>query len=465
MNTDEIQSAIDSAHKAGGGKVVVPEGVFLSGSIYLKSNVQFHLENDAVLLGSTNPDDYQGVQWLWKGLVLAKGAENISITGNGTIDGQGRELALHLDSLFYSGHLDSSDYNFVERRPKYYLRPQLIYFFDCNDIEIRNVTLRNSSCWVQSYDQCVNLLVDSVVVDSDAYWNNDGIDIIDCKNVRLTNLDINASDDGICLKSHDAGKLCEDVFISNCRVRSSASAVKLGTKSLGGFKNIVIQNIKVYDTFRSAIALESVDGGILENIVVDGVEASNTGNALFIKLGHRVKKEQVATLKNVVIRNLSADIAFERPDYKYEVRGPALPFFHNTFPSSITGLPGYNVENLVLENLDIRYPGKGNRGLAWFPITRLDQVPENGDHYPEFSMFGELPAWGLYVRHVKGLVMKNVRFGIAEPDYRPSVVLDDVEGLVAKDLEVEGDNKSINLVLKDVTGEVVKDSVRAYRIK
>ncbi|MEL6132524.1 MAG: glycoside hydrolase family 28 protein, partial [Bacteroidota bacterium] len=162
-------------------------------------------------------------------------------------------------------------------------------------------------------------------------------------------------------------------------------------------------------TFRSAIAIESVDGGILENILIDSIEATNTGNAIFIKLGHRVEGE-VATLKNVTIQNVKVEVAFGRPDHAYEVRGPDLPFFHNTMPSSITGFPGHRVENVTLRNIEITYPGRGNKGLAYRPLSMLEQVPENETHYPEFSMFGELPAWGFFIRHVKGVAFDMSSF-------------------------------------------------------
>ena len=446
LNTTSIQATIDAANKNGGGRVIIPKGRFLSGTILMKSNVELHVEEEGVLLGSTRPEHYLKLN-RWKGFVMADGQENIAITGKGEIDGQGRKLALHLDSLFYVGIIDSLHYNFVEMRPKYYLRPQLIEFVNCKNIDIKDITLKNAACWVQTHDKCKNIVIDNVTTISDAYWNNDGIDISDCKNVRITNCFVNSADDGICLKSHKEGYLCEDIYIENCTVRSSASAVKFGTRSHGGFKNVVIKNIKVYDTFRSAIAIESVDGGILENVLVENIEATNTGNAIFIRLGKRNKKGDVGTLKNVTLKNIKVDVAYERPDYKYEVRGPALPFFHNTFPSSIVGIPNYKVENVTLENIEINYPGKGNDGLAYRPISDLDRVPENINHYPEFSMFRELPAWGFYVRHVDGLTMKNIKLNCAEPDYRPPMVFDDVQNLNISSLKIEGEKKEKHYIL------------------
>lgn len=446
MSTVNIQAAVDAAHKTGGGRVIIPEGTFLSGSIVMKSGVEMHLLKDAILLGSTDPKHYIKIN-RWLALVLADGQHNIGISGPGTIDGQGRKLALHIDSLFHAGLIDSSMYNFVEMRPSHYIRPQVIELVNCKNIIIRNVTLKNAACWVQTYDQCTNIIMDSIRVESDAYWNNDGIDIQDCRNVSITNSFVNAADDGICLKSQSSEHSCDSIYISDCTVRSSASAIKFGTVSHGGFKHVIIRNIKVYDTFRSALAIECVDGGILENVLVDNIQAVNTGNAIFIRLGDRNKLRPPGTLKNVTIKNMKVDIAFERPDYAYEIRGPALPFFHNTFPSSITGIPGQPVENVTLENIEIHYPGRGNNGLAHMPLSRLNEVPENEETYPEFSMFGELPAWGLYVRHMDGIKMNNIKLTISHPDYRPAMVFDDVRNLNIQSMQITGETKPTQIVL------------------
>lgn len=449
LNTTFIQSAIDDAFKNGGGKVVIPAGRFLSGSIILKTGVELHLLKGAVLLGSTNPDHYSKLK-RWRALVLADGENNISITGPGEIDGQGRQLALNIDSLFYAGELDSAFYNFMEVRPSHLVRPQLIEFVQCTHIHISQLTLRNSACWVQTYDQCEDVVLDKVNVISDAYWNNDGIDIQDCHHVRITNCYINSADDGICLKSQSPDHFCDSIYIANCKVRSSASAIKFGTVSHGGFRNVIIEHIKVYDTFRSALAIECVDGGDLENIMVNDIRAVNTGNALFIRLGKR-NTGKPGVVKNLMIKNIRVEVAFGRPDHAYEIRGPELPFFHNTFPSSITGIPGHPVENVTLENIKIHYPGKGNKGLANLPLSRLDKVPEKENAYPEFSMFGELPAWGFYIRHMDGLVMKNIKFSVKSPDYRPALIFDDIQNLNIESILIKGDNKPKSIVLHNTT--------------
>ena len=447
LNTQAIQNTIDVAYKNGGGRVVLPEGRFLSGSIVLKNGVELYLDGEATLLGSTNPVHYKEMN-NWRALILAENASKIAIKGKGTIDGQGRALALNADSLHHIGELVDPRYNLRRMRPSEYYRPQLIYFLKCTEIEVYGVNLKNASCWVQTYEQCTELKIDKVKVESRAYWNNDGFDIIDCKNVRLTNCDVNSADDGICLKSHSADHINDQIYIANCTVRSSASAIKLGTASFGGFKNVVIENIKVFDTFRSAIAIESVDGGLIENIKVSNIRAENTWNAIFIRLGHRAG-DHPGIVKDIFIKNMTVQVPFGRPDIDYDMRGPAVGSLHNPFPSSIAGIPGHNIENVTLENIQITYPGRATKGMAYIPLSRLEQVPEQVEEYPEYSMFQELPAWGFYVRHAKDIKIKNITLKLEDRDFRPAFVFDDVDGLGMEGIDLPADKK-MQIVFRQV---------------
>ncbi len=452
LNTNAIQKTIDKAYNEGGGIVVFPKGEFLSGSIKLKSKVSIYLSETATLLGSTNPKDYHKIN-RWLALILADSATNIGITGPGVIDGQGDILALKIDSLFYAGEIDSANYEIKEKRPKVTIRPQIIEFVNSKNIKIEGITIKNGASWVQSYYRSSNIFIDKIRVESDTYWNNDGIDIIDCKNVIISNSYFNASDDGICIKSYGrewhGSPYCDSILIENCTIRSSASAVKLGTASFGGFKNITIRNIKIYDTFRSAIALESYGNGFLENINIENIEARNTGNAFFIRIGQVRKESRPGILNDISISNMNVEIAEEIPDKSYKIRGPSLPFFHNTFPSSITGLPNQNVNNISLKNIIISYPGKGYKAYANLPISRLDDVPEYPEKYPEFSMFGELPAWGIYLRHADGIEFNNVKLILKDFDYRPSIVFDDVKNIKVNSITIEGDDKKESIIYKD----------------
>ena len=472
LNTVAIQKAIDAASgNKNGGKVVFPRGVYLSGTLALKSNVELHLQEGAVLLGSTDPRHYRKLEV--KGaptpkktddnsrlaFLIAENAKNIALSGKGTIDGQGRELALTIDSLHHIGEVIDPDYNTRSMRPNETVRPKIINFMLCENITVTDLTLKNASGWVQSYEICDNVKIKNLTIQSRAYWNNDGIGITDCTNVHISDCNVNTADDGIVLKSYYPGYVNDGIYIGNCTVRSSASAIKFGTASYSGFKNIVIENIKVFDTFRSAIALESVDGGIIENVEVNNIIAKNTGNAIFVRLGHRAG-ENPGIVKNVSFKNIDVEVPFGRPDIDYDMRGPEVGYFHNQFPAPIAGIPGHPIENISFENITISYPGRASKGMAYVPISRLDQVPENIKGYPEYTMFRELPSWGFYVRHAKDVKMRNIKLLVRDSDFRPALVFEDVEGLTIKNLSVPVTGHK-QIILKKVSKEAVPEELRA----
>lgn len=455
LNTKNIQNAIDAAAK-NGGRVIIPQGQFVTGPIEIKSEVELYLSDGAELLGSINRLDYG--QKNAQALIYAKKQHSITINGKGIINGRGREVVKNLLALLHQGILKDDTWNV--KRPSESNRPRLIAFTDCEDISVKNVKLKNSAGWVQDFVRCNRLNIDSITVESTEYWNNDGIDIVNSKNVRITNCNVDAADDGICLKS-EGGILgtCENVYVENCTIRSSASGFKIGTGSYGGFKNIKVRNITVYNTYRSAIALEAVDGGFIEDVDIEGVVAKYTGNAIFIRLGHRNKTDKYSSIKNIRIANLKADIPNTKPDAGYPIEGP-LPKVppHNLIPASITGIPGHSVENVLLENIEITYGGGALKGTANIPIDQLDKVIENESGYPEFSMFGELPAWGFYVRHAKGISFKNVKLNYKESDFRPSVVFDDVKSIVLDGLAIEKSEHPNSIVLKNTSGVSMKNT-------
>jgi len=452
-NTLIIQKAIDEASASGNGKVIVPAGTFLTGEIHLKSNVEINLAENAVWLGSAKRIDYGPKDA--SPLIVAQGQHNFSITGKGTIDGNGKELIKDIYVMLNAGTLEDTEwqtYNpWHQKRPEERNRPKIILLQNCDSIQMKGITIKNGLMWVQDYRSCTNVTIDSIKVRSTTFLNNDGIDITDSKNVRITNCDIDCADDGICLKSSLQNEGCENVYVANCRVRSSASALKLGTASRGGFRNITIRDITVYDTYRSAIAIETVDGGILEDVDVQNITATNTGNAIFIRLGHRNKDEVISQLRRVHIANVKVEIPATKPDKGYPEEGPLVYYPHNVFPSSISGFAGHPVEDVSLENIKVVYEGGGNVQIANCPIDSLLKIPEQIAEYPEFSMFGELPAWAFYARHVVGLKMKNISVKARNKDYRPACVFDDVEGLDMEKIKIEENDSNPQIILKRKT--------------
>lgn len=433
LNTRSIQAAIDFISSHGGGVLEISVGRYLTGSIFMKSNVELRLLEGAVLVGSTNPYDYDMVEGYY-GLLLAKGQKNISVKGKGVIDGRGFDCALNFLNQVHLGFLEDTTKN--DRVTK---RPKLIYFRECENVAIEGVNLRNAAEWTLVTDQCENLTISGILMDSKNYWNNDGLDIVDCRHVIIKDSFIDASDDAICFKSHSAEHLCEDIEVRNCVARSSASAFKFGTVSRGGFKNIRIINNKVFDTHRSAITIQSVDGGEIENILVDGLEAVNTSNAIYLRTGIRWNNGKMGYLRNITLSNIKVEVPATKADAGYSYEGPIEDLPRNISPSGIVGIPELPIENVTLKNVEIIYPGGGNKLYAYRGTSdeELDSIPEMKDVYPEFSQFKELPSWGLFIRHAKGITLDNVRLVAGAKDYRPAIVADDVQGLEIKNLKTE----------------------------
>lgn len=449
-NTRAIQKSIDVAAAHGGGIILIPAGRFVTGVLDIRSHITLHLDANAFLLGSTNRMDYGPGRAL--PLLKAEDRTGITLEGRGTIDGRGDTLITDLYGRIKAGQIQDNEWQkpnpWGQVRPAEENRPMIIGFDRCDSIIIRGITIKNGLDWIQRYMSCRHMLVDSIYVESNTMWNNDGIDLVDCKEVRVTNSFFNADDDGICLKSEDRHDSCDDIYIAHCKIRSSASALKFGTAGRGGFHHITVRDLTIYDTYRSAIALEAVDGGKLDGVDIRDVRATNTGNAIFIRLGHRNKDSVYSTLKDVYIANVEVQIPAGKPDKGYPLEGPPLTFEHSVFPAAIAGLPGHRIENVTLENIHVTYPGggamphyepsPGNTSPSHKPnhepgvttqIGTSALIPENPADYPEFSMFGDLPVWGLYLRHVDGITLKNVRLSAILPDGRPMMRADDTNAV------------------------------------
>lgn len=415
-DTEFLQKAIDECFTEGGGVVSVPSGIYLIRPLELKSNVNLHLEQGALLLGSTRLADYDsafpmegGTMNQSSGLIYARGQENIAVTGTGIIDGQGGS------STFQFG-------NDADGGPK---RPKLIYFVECKTIQVTDITLRNSAYWVQHYEKCEDVVIRGLKVFSHCNYNNDGLDI-DAKNAVISDCYIDVEDDAICFKS-DHPELCENITVTNCVTASNCNAIKFGTSSLGGFRNISVSNCVVRhakeDNIRhwskqlkhitaditviSGIAIEMVDGGVIDGITISNISMRDVQTPIFIRLGDRRRtfSKQIGSLKNINISNIVATA-------------------ESLIACSITGVKEAKVENVSINNVQITYPGGGTRDM----ITRT--VPEVEQSYPENRMFGHtLPGAGFYVRHAKNIYFNNVRFSSLVSDERPLFFFDDVVGV------------------------------------
>jgi hypothetical protein len=446
MDTAALQRTIDAAASAGGGTVIFPPGKYLSGSLDLKSHVTLQLEKGATLLGSPHRPDYRRVNFF--GLLLADQQQDIAVCGKGEIDGQGTLLAADTRRLADEGELPRA----TEGE-----RPVLINFRDCTNVTVRDITLRDSASWVEDYRDCKHLDIENITVRSIAAMNNDGIDIDGCVHAVVRGCDINSEDDGICLKSGD--QACDDVLVENCRVRSSCNALKFGTASAVGFRNIICRNLEIYDTYISAIALEIVDGGEMQNVQVSHIKITTTHNPVFIRLGHRNVAGAVGSLHDVVLSDITAEIPNMPPGQMTNFPGPDT--YHNPMlmTASITGQPGHPVQDITLTNVTIVYGGIGSVPQPKDPgLDHLAKVPERAKDYPESRSLGVLPAWGFYCRHAGGIKFDNVTIRVKDKDYRAALVCDDVRNIELNGFHVGSAGSEPVIVLNDVQGAIIRDS-------
>jgi polygalacturonase len=422
LSTHALQQAIDACSAAGGGRVVVPAGSYKIGTIILRSNVHLHLEHGATLYGSTDLRDYQRVKSSYQSLrthtetvqlLYADSVEHVVIDGYGTIDGRGRVFP----------KLSWNDEGIT--------RPHLLRFIQSRDIVIRDITLRNSGCWMQHYLACDRLRITGIKVFNRNNYNNDALDLDGCHDVIVSDMLADSDDDAITLKS-TSPRLCEDITIRNCVVSSHCNAVKLGTETNGGFRNINISGIVVKPSAdqrekffgqwigTSALSLEIVDGGVMENVIVSGLTVTGTESPIFVRLAHRGRGWHYSTADATKPDSIDT-VGSMRGIHINNVRVREA----GAYGCSITGLPGHPVEDVVLSNISIHH--RGSVSAEQLPSLAKALQDEKTAEYPEATMWGPLPAKGFFVRHARHVRFDRVETVTAAADARPEYVEEDVE--------------------------------------
>ncbi len=422
--TQAIQEAVDHCAGSGGGVVYLPPGKFLSGTIVMKSGVTLQLDNGCTLLGSPDLAQYPAMvpayrsytdTYTDKSLLYGEKLERVAITGRGVIDGQG--AAFH---------------------GPYKVRPYMIRLIGCRDVVVEGVTLRNSPMWVQHYLACDDVRLDGITVQSHVNLNNDGIDIDSCRRVLVTGCNIDSGDDAIVLKS-TSDRLCEDVVVTGCVLRSACNALKLGTESNGGFQNIVMTACTIYDTRLAGVALEVVDGGMMDRVVVTSI-----------------------TMSGVALRSSSVWAIARGPSGRTWT-SPASASFE-TSRSATLRPPEPTTPDAPSQACPMR-TSRTFRSATFACRSRAaerlqdaaESVPENPDKYPEYAMFGKLPAYGFYCRHVRGLTMRNVQLQLVGEDKRHAVVFEDVHRATVDGLDVPHSNGAAPLLrFTDVQSAIVR---------
>jgi len=434
LDTKAIQTAIDDCTQKGGGKVYLHNGKFLSGTLFLKNNVTLYLEAGATLLGSTNLGDYPVTvpvlrsytdKYTDKSLIYAERVENIGLAGKGIIDGQGGAF-----------------------KGKWKERPYCIRVIECKNVRVEGIRLTNSPMWMQHYLACDKVVVRGITVYNHCNKNNDMIDIDGCHDVIISECIGDTDDDGLTLKS-TSSRACENITITNCILSSHCNALKMGTESSGGFKNITISNCvirpsqcgKVIYGARNGlagVALEMVDGGILDGVTISNISIVDVNNPIFLCLGNRGRKYKqdmetpgVGKFRNVKISNVIATGA-------------------GAMGLAVVGIPGHPIEDVSLNNIQINYKGGGTSEQAF------RDIPEKEKKYPESKMFGTLPAYGFFVRHAKNIKFHNVTLGFEKTDHRPALMFDDVQDLDIFSFEAQSTSETHAVIwLKQVDGAFI----------
>ncbi len=394
MNTAAIQSTINAC--PAGGFVWLHNGTFLSGTIILKNNMTLFIDPTATLLGSGSTNDYpilnppannsQQVN-CDMALVYAQSCTNVTVTGGGTINGNGR-------TNFTSG---------VEAT-----RPISIWTALCNQVNLQNFNIVDAAMWTMVNMQSDYLTISNINVNDDGLnGNRDGCDVVDCWHVVIENCTIDSGDDSICLKSGNSRGV-NDVMVQNCTItKSQSNGLKLGTASTGTFTNITFQNCTVMNTSHSAMAVESVDGGAISEVTFQGISFSGCQNAIFIIAGSRDAGVTPGSVNGITYRNITGSSMTD-------TRGCPIS---GTLTNGVT----YKLGNILFDNVNISFAG----GLGSIPSS----PPEYAGEYPENTMWTNLPAYGYYIRHATNVTFTNCFTSAAAADARPWIATDDVSNL------------------------------------
>jgi hypothetical protein len=428
LNTAAIQKAIDACHASGGGTVLVPRGVFVSGSLRLKSKVTLRLERDAILRGSPDIADYtvETAELHWGGfwkfaasqwrqcLVYAEDAEEIGIEGPGTIDGQGgRERKVFPNA----------------KDPR---RPMLVRLVGCRKVTVREVNLLDPASFTTFFVHSEDIHIERVTIRSRNSTNGDGLDFDGCKRVRIQDCDIDAGDDGIGPKVFHPDWPNEDFEISGCRITSRWHAIRVGAESIAPIRRLAVRDC-VFTRCQGGIKIEASEGALFEDLSFSRIEMKQVCQPIMVLASrfpfsahNRSARPPAGRIRKVRFSDIRA-IAAIREDGSLKAKGGKKDPFQRPC-SAVVSRPGSHIEDVSFTNIDLTFPGGGTTEEA----SRLDvgELLESTDYMKWAVPFdGEVPASALYLRHVKGVRLENVRFSVEKPDARAFIAGDDVEGL------------------------------------
>ena len=427
--SEAFQKAIDACNEAGGGTVYVPGGTYLMGTVFLKDNVHIFLDAGALILGSTDlkndfaPDEeipypvFQDAShtFFHHSLFVGENLKNISITGSGKVDMQSKYESDDFTPVRGIGVCTKGSFRGAK----------IVAFKECSNIILKDFSLYNATDLAIYLAGCEDIRVSGLLIDT----HIDGINVDCCKNTVISDCIIRSGDDGIVPKSSyvlGRKQLTENLVVTNCIVSSECNAIKLGTESNGGFKNVTVSNCVITDTRSVGLSVEAVDGGDIDGVTFTNITMNNVGCPFFVIIGDRARGPEgtgIGTIKNLSISHVIYTGPFNELPRKrspYYRHLDYLPF--NKQGGMIVGLPGHYVENVRLEDIYLQVDG----GVD----TPVESVPERPKGYPDADIFGTLNSYGFFIRHAKNVKAVDIRAEVINPDARPEITIDDVENFV-----------------------------------
>jgi hypothetical protein len=448
LDTNALQSAIDTCNRDKGGTVLVPAGVFVIGTVEMKSNVILHLSAQATLLGTADGSQYfadsaiplRGDSTLGDGnvgLIFAVKAENFSIEGMGTIDGNGAQFRSPSKDVPPPAGISGSH------------RPYHLLFYQCKNIAVRDIYLKDSAFHSVRVVQCTYAKFEGLHIHSRVIHNNDGFHFISSKYVHVSKCDIQTQDDACALFGS-----CQFVTVSDCSFSTRWSVFRFG----GGIaENITVTNCIIYETYGCPIKMHCSPGSRFENVIFSNLIMKDVTGPISINLGPQRSRNAGTTKRPPgIVRNISFS------NIRATVVKP-VPLPDAEFPSAyrpgellscivLNSFDDEYLENISFSDVHVTYPGGGTAEQG-----ALRDVPKVAGEYFEI---GTPPAYALYARNVRGLTLQNVRFEKVLADLRPSIIFDHVEDASVVGLGIQGQNESESVVRFMNCGDILLNAVR-----
>lgn len=448
LDTVAVQAAIDACNRDHGGIVLVPAGDFLTGTIELKSNVTLHLAAQGRLLGSAKIGDYHAGNGVPRNngnvvLISAANAENITLEGRGTIDGQGAK--------FYTGYGDSTGPG-DDRSKAYVNRPHLMTFYRCKNLFLRDVFLTASAYHCLRIYECTYVQIDGVRIHNRVNKNNDGFHFDSSQYVHVANCDVASQDDACALFGS-----CKFITVTNCTFSTRWSVFRFGG---GQAENITVSNCVIYETYGCPIKMHFGRNSRAENISFSNLIMKDVTGPISLGLDSRSRRRRESDNATPPPKGILRNISFQgiRATVVADVRPlPDLPFVEKPRPGEqrqcivLNGAGDCFLENISLSDVHVIYEGGGTAEEA-----ARDVPPIAGEYFE----IGTPPAYGIFARNVRGLTLDNVRLEVASPDLRPAVVLDHVTDAAIDGLSAQGHDKAESVLRLIETRDTLLDSPR-----